>query len=171
MIKGKEQNVISILINKEIIPKNSFFQLTEELINEYMNYYQIVFGKSEKGCGRKTNKRFARKIAGLNLLKENLSRGAKFKDMKSGLVYMIENPAFPEHYKIGMTIDLISRLESYQTYDPYRRYKVTKYDFVLDRISTEKNILGHYDIFKENGEWIKKDNAIDIFTNLCNLPL
>ena len=171
MIKGKEQNVISVLTNKTLIPKEGIFEITEEMINDYMKFYHIIFGTSSKGTGKTSNKKFARKIAGINLLKENFSRGAKFKDIKSGMVYMIENPAFPEHYKVGMTIDLISRLESYQTYDPYRKYKVTKYDFVLDRISTEKNILGHYDIFKESGEWIKKDNAIDIFAKICNLPL
>lgn len=168
MIKGKEQNIISVLTNKEIIPKNSLFQITEEMLLYYMKYYQIIFGKSERGIGRKNNKRFARKIAGLNLLKENFSRGAKFKDMMSGLVYVIENPSFPEHYKIGMTIDLISRLESYQTYDPYRKFKIVKYDFVIDRNVKEKSILNHYDIFKENGEWIKKDNALEVFSKICN---
>jgi hypothetical protein len=83
--------------------------------------------------------------------------------MHAGLVYLIENPAFPEHYKVGMTINLKQRLSQYQTYDPYRKFKVFKYDFVLDKRSKEKELLNHPNIYNELGEWIKKTNAEELF--------
>ena len=139
-------------------------------MRNYIEEYNNIFGRKSKGVKTKSNFRYARKLAGLTLLKVNYERGAKFKDMKSGIVYVIENETFPEHYKIGMTIDLNSRLDSYQTYDPYRRFKVTKYEFVLDRSRIEKLILFNPGIINENGEWVKKENALEIFEKICFIP-
>lgn len=170
MIKEFEERVVNILLYDEIIPRQEIFQIKEYHLEKYIETYHDLFGKKNKGVKTNSNFKFARKLAGLTLLKVNYIRGAKFKDMKSGLVYMIENPAFPEHYKVGMTIDLNSRLDSYQTYDPYRRYRVTKYDFVLNRSKIEKLILLNPNIINENGEWIKKENAIEIFEKICFIP-
>jgi hypothetical protein len=41
-----------------------------------------------------------------------------------------------------------------------------KYNFVLDRRYKEKLILSHPDLTKETGEWVKKENAEDIFLKL-----
>ena len=170
MIKEFEERVVNILLYDEVIPKEEIFQIEEIHLEKYIETYHDLFGKKNKGVKTNSNFKFARKLAGLTLLKVNYARKAKFKDMKSGLVYMIENPAFPEHYKIGMTIDLNSRIDSYQTYDPYRKYKVTKYDFVLNRSKIEKLILLNPNIINENGEWIKKENAIKIFEKICFIP-
>lgn len=162
-----EQIVISRMYDNEEIPTNGIFQITELHLNSHIKIYGELFGKKKGGIKSKTNERYARKLAGLTFLKLNFSRDASFKQMKSGLVYMIGNDCFPNHYKIGMTIDLNSRLESYQTYDPYRNFKIVKYDFVLDRVLTEKKLLGHPFITKEQGEWILKSNAIEIFEKIC----
>lgn len=82
---------------------------------------------------------------------------------------MISNKSFPEHVKIGMTLDVIERLEQYQTYDPYRQFKIEKYNFVLNRRFKEKQILNHPDLFKEQGEWIKKENSEKIFLDLTRV--
>jgi hypothetical protein len=83
-------------------------------------------------------------------------------------VYLIENPVFPEHLKVGMTIDLTQRLNIYQTYDPFRRFKIKKYDFVIDRKQKEKLILSHPEIFNASGEWIKIENAERIFLEIVS---
>lgn len=44
--------------------------------------------------------------------------------MKSGFLYIITNEAFPNWVKIGTTWNLNDRLHTYQTGDPYRRYKI-----------------------------------------------
>lgn len=62
-----------------------------------------------------------------------------------------------------MTIDLISRLESYQTSDPFRKFEVVRYDFVADRSHTEKRILCHPDAMRETGEWLEKSSALQLF--------
>lgn len=109
-------------------------------------------------------------MAGRNLIRYLVEkRNAKFKDIDAGMVYMISNKSFPEHVKIGMTLDVIERLEQYQTYDPYRQFKIEKYNFVLDRRFKEKQILNHPDLFKEQGEWIKKENSEKIFLDLTRV--
>lgn len=84
------------------------------------------------------------------------------------MIYLLENPVFPDHYKIGMTIDLDQRLSAYQTCDPYRRYKIIKYEFVLDRVLLEKELLCHPHIINEEGEWIKRINAIETFSKVIS---
>lgn len=96
-------------------------------------------------------------MAGRNLIRYLVEkRNAKFKDIDAGMVYMISNKSFPEHVKIGMTLDVIERLEQYQTYDPYRQFKIEKYNFVLNRRFKEKQILNHPDLFKEQVNGLRK---------------
>jgi|694.fasta_scaffold01889_39 hypothetical protein len=161
-----EQIVIGQMMYSGIIPYSGIFQINEYHLQSYITHYGNIAGKTNKGTHKNSNTRYARRLAGLNLLKLNFQRDAKFHDMKSGMIYLIENIVYPDHYKIGMTIDLPSRLNSYQTYDPLRRFKVLKYEFVLDRITAEKKILHHPEIFKETGEWIKRDNAIEMFEKI-----
>lgn len=115
--------IIGTLIHEKLIPSAGIFQISENQLQVYINEYGKLCTKSPVGLKTKSNTAFARKMAGLNLLKENFSRGATYKDMKSGILYMIENEIYPEHYKIGMTVDLDNRLASYQTYDPYKRFR------------------------------------------------
>lgn len=169
MLNEVETKIVHSLLLKNILPHKGIFQIKENHLVNFVSEYDLYFGKKGKGL-RKKEYKFARKLAGLTLLKVNYNRGAKFKDMKSGIVYLIENPAFPEHYKLGMTIELNNRLNSYQTYDPYRSFKVTKYQFVLDRFKMESDILNSVDINKEQGEWIKKENALEVFNKMCIIP-
>jgi T5orf172 domain-containing protein len=48
----------------------------------------------------------------------------EFGCLKSGYLYIIINEAFPGWVKVGTTMDLTSRLHTYQTGDPFRRYKI-----------------------------------------------
>ena len=166
-LEDKEQIILIQMVLDDVIPYNGIFQITEFQLTKYMEYYSEIFGKKGTGLKTKSNARFARRMAGLTLLKTNFNRKVKFNQLKAGLVYMIGNPQFPDHYKLGMTIELNSRLDSYQTYDPYRRFEIIKYDFVIDRALTEKKLLNHPNILKEQGEWVKKENAKEIFESIC----
>ena len=156
-----QKRVIELLKAEEII-QDCVFQIEEEHINVYIECYHNIFGKTNTGLS-KNQLSLARKIAGINLLKYNFEMGAKFSDMKAGIVYLIQNPCFPDHLKVGMTIDLPSRLNAYQVCDPYRRFSVFRYDFVLDRQHIEYRILNHPDAIKESGEWLDRDVAVKLF--------
>lgn len=161
----KEEIIIKYLLEEKVIP-SSKFQITENMLVKYLEAYHLHFGDTYKATGKKNNAKFARRLAGRTLLSLNFDSGVKHTEMNAGLIYLIENPAFPEHYKVGMTINLKQRLGQYQTYDPYRKFKVFKYDFVLDKRNKEKELLNHPDICNELGEWIKKTNAEDLFSKI-----
>lgn len=147
------ENALSSLIDRNIIPKDGLFDITESMLNEYIRTY----GRMSAATNRKFDRLYARKMAGLWLLKLKLKleRNSDTKLSKEGLVYAISNQAWPEHLKIGMTTDLNKRLSSYQVYDPFQSFQVERYEFVLDRKKTERSILKRFGIHLESGEWIR----------------
>jgi hypothetical protein len=60
--------------------------------------------------------------------------------LKEGFLYLISNDAFPGYVKVGITEDISSRLRTYQTSDPRRKYKVESYIFHPDVRAAEKQI-------------------------------
>ena len=90
------------------------------------------------------------------------SRGSKPKDCREGQVYLIANPAWPEHLKIGMTVDTEDRLASYQTYDPFKAFYIKNYEFVLDRRLAEKKLLEDFGVHLAEGEWVKHSDSLEI---------
>lgn len=156
-----EQRVLTVLMTSGHIV-NSVYDITEDTLSAYMNAYVITASKGEHKLNS-SNHRFARKLAGLTLMKHNISLGANVSQIKAGMVYLLENPAFQDHFKIGMTVDIDARLQTYQTSDPFRSFKFKHYEFVLDRKYTEKRILKNFKLSVEKGEWVKKENAIPVF--------
>jgi hypothetical protein len=164
-VKDFERRVIDVMLYEGSIPPG-VFQISEAHLNSYIDIYGSIFGTKGKGLTTKQEHLFARKLAGRTLVRHLVECGAKFSEVKAGMVYMISNPAFPKHYKIGMTLDVMDRLDQYQTYDPYRQFKIEKYSFVLDRRHNEQLILQHPDMVKENGEWVLRDRANELFLSL-----
>lgn len=165
-MKDFELKVIEELIRNKCIPTAGIFQITEQLLSDYIRIYGIL-NSTKNGKLNNTNYKFARRLAGRTLVKFlSEDRSAKLVDIRSGLVYMISNPAFPARVKIGMTMDVEKRLAQYQTYDPYRSYKIERYNFVLDRRNKEKQILTSPELMREGGEWVQKVNADSVFLNL-----
>ena len=164
----KYESVIQVLRHEKLIPETKF-QLQEQHIEAYVDCYNSIFGKKD-GLRRKNEKSLARKIAGLNLLNENFRLGAKFNEMEAGIVYLVKNPVYPDHLKVGMTINLKSRLEQYQTSDPFRKFSVHAYDFVLNRKHKEEQILKHPDAVTETGEWLLKESALRLFQLIVKHP-
>lgn len=77
--------------------------------------------------------------------------------LKQGFVYIISNPAWNEYLKIGSTIDVYDRLNTYQTSSPLRDYKLEAYILVQNKLQYEKDIHIKYNA---TGEWIKYNPEI-----------
>ncbi len=165
----KELNVLSSLYKLGIVPKVGFFQITENMLQEYMQLYHMLYGKTTKATGTTSNKKYARRLAGRTLVHLNAQRGAPYRSIRAGLVYLIENPAFPEYFKVGLTVDIEKRLLQYQTYDPHRKFTVFKYDFVINKFLVEKEILSLKEEEDGLGEWLLKDNALTKFNRAIDI--
>lgn len=69
-------------------------------------------------------------------------------------VYVISHPEFPGEYKVGIAKNWKSRLNSYQTSDPNRKYKVEFTHLTPLFRETEKYI---HNIFPNKHEWVQGD--------------
>ena len=67
-------------------------------------------------------------------------------------VYFISHPKFEEYYKVGIAKDYKTRLNSYQTSDPDRAYKMEYFYLTPHFRETEKYI---HNLFDNKFEWIK----------------
>jgi hypothetical protein len=165
-ITDQEQRILDVLVFEGKLPSRPF-EISEDHLLSYMHAYVNVLNKKSFNLANK-NYRYTRKLAALTVMKYLSSIGGNIISQPSGFVYVIMNPSFPEHYKIGMTVDLDARLTTYQTYDPYRNFSVLKYEFVLNRKHTEEKILNSFDISLENGEWVKRDKVERVFKNITH---
>ena len=160
------------LIELGVIPNTDVFTITEEMKKQYVKLYPIFSGSSGKLTPKET--KFALKLAGLSLLKLNESRRetTKIKLVKSnnktesGIVYIVSNSAFEGYLKIGMTKDLNSRMKTYQTCDPLRRFKVEHWKVVENARITENYLLKHHHINLAEGEWALDKNVREIFRSI-----
>lgn len=177
IISEKCKRTIQGLVEDGDLSKSGRFDITDDLISKYcLKYREINKGKYKP---KSSDEKFHRKMAGVILLTELNNRledskiiisrrNSVSKDTKSGFVYVISNPAFEGYYKIGMTHDLNGRLNSYQTCDPLRRYKIERSEFVLDRRKAEKKIFNKISVDLKNGEWVNSKKIADIFHLLVN---
>ena len=69
-------------------------------------------------------------------------------------VYVISNKAYPNEYKVGIAKNMDSRLNSYQTSDPNRGYKLEYQILTHNFRNVEKHIHDHFD---NRHEWIQAD--------------
>lgn len=167
----KSDVVISYLIDNGKIPDH-VFEITASLINEYIDVYKRLHGNGN--IGSSSNQKFARKMALLNLMRHSDSKITKTlkpktnitEKSKAGIVYCIQNPAWPQYRKIGMTKNLNSRLANYQTSDPHRAYSVVTYVTVANARDTEKDILDSLHLDLKKGEWVLVSESERIFSEL-----
>lgn len=159
---------MEILQESGHISKVGNFDITEDLLLKMIELYNRYSNKSnyKNSLSKNNNFRLARKLAGISLIKLKLSRNIKYNECKEGLLYTIKNPSWPNHVKLGITLDINKRLQAYQTYSPYRDYNLDRYEFVLDRRKTEKLILEQYQLSLEQGEWIKLEDSLEIFNKI-----
>ena len=79
-------------------------------------------------------------------------------------VYVISHPKFKGYYKVGIAKDYKTRLNSYQTSDPDRAYKMEYFYLTPHFRETEKYI---HNLFDNKFEWIK-GNLKDIVQKIKN---
>ena len=79
-------------------------------------------------------------------------------------VYIISHPKFKGYYKVGIAKDYKTRLNSYQTSDPDRAYKMEYFYLTPHFRETEKYI---HNLFDNKFEWIKA-NLEDIVQKIEN---
>ena len=82
---------------------------------------------------------------------ENLAK------VKTGYVYVLSNPAWPDWVKVGMAIDADDRCSSYQTSSPYRDYVLHCAVATDDRRKDESKAHKALEKISDNrmGEWFK----------------
>lgn len=91
---------------------------------------------------------------------------------KSGFVYIVSSDTHNGYLKIGSTIDLKSRLRSYNTSSPHCDFYYVYYKFVDDRLYFENLLLKKFSNNIINGEWVdcsenKVIEEIDKLTCTC----
>lgn len=80
-------------------------------------------------------------------------------DENGGYLYIITNESFPEWVKVGTTTNLTTRLHTYQTGDPFRRYKVVyhlQHPLYKEAEKKIKESMRHF-AYEIRGEWYKID--------------
>lgn len=168
----KDRRVIEIMVDKGHIPKTGSFIVNDVMLEQFIGIYGSLYKKVKKYKLTNPERKYAKKLAGLSLMKLNISRSeivepklikSKIEKPICGVVYLISNPAFPGMFKIGITQNLDTRLATYQTYDPLRRYKVEHYKFALDMRKKEAEILEKFKIDIVKGEWINNTQVKEIF--------
>lgn len=149
--------VIDTMISSNLIPETGSFDITEELIYKHRRLY------SSFGNGFHHSLKNARRMSGKSLL---WLKKQRTKEIKEGFVYLITNPAWVNHTKVGVTTDISARLSTYQTSDPFRSFKVSNFEFVLDRKLVEKSVLEECKIDLENGEWINTNDTTNLIQSI-----
>lgn len=164
MIQVSDQNLITLqhMIHQELIPDKGNFDVTEDLLFKHREIY-TSFGKGKtKNCQLIKSRRYA----GLGFLYLKKYRGIPAKDINERIIYLIKNPAWTEHIKIGITTDLNKRLGSYQTYDPLRAYSVSSYEFILGKNKFEKDLIKDYSNKEDKGEWVSNVTAEELILDI-----
>ena len=155
----KYQKVINLLQEYNIW--NSDVEPDLKVIEAYMGIYRKNFGKSKSL--KRSEILFNGRLAALNLIRHCTVPKNK---LKCGFVYIISNKAWKNMYKIGISYDPSIRLAQYQTYSPYRDYKLEGYYYFSDKKKAERIL--HKD-FKGNYEWVYSDDLIKIRAVLNNM--
>lgn len=75
--------------------------------------------------------------------------------LKAGFVYVITNPTWPDHVKIGRAFDPVDRLSKYQTGCPYREYALFHSVYFENCYAAEKHIHSALGCLRETGEWFR----------------
>jgi hypothetical protein len=173
---AKAKMIFDEMIREGFIPESGEFEITDFLLEKSYEIGNMLFRDKNKKRSP-SDRRFHKKIAGINFLHLNNERAdletkvVQQKSVlkhKSGILYIIENPAFAEFVKVGITRDLSKRLLTYQTYDPYRAFKVRKYIFVQDVKKVERFLLETFNLSDTfHVEWlsVKSLRKIEDFMN------
>lgn len=147
--KGKYSELKDLVLSGEvsgdITPDNIDF-----IVRNITNIAWFNNTRQQDGSGSfiRNLKHFSQIVA-RDLLKIH-HESSKSQGLKAGYVYLISNPAW-NLLKLGSAIDVLDRLNSYQTYSPNRDYALEFYFFSFDRREDERILLNSY---TRSGEWV-----------------
>ncbi|AAQ81440.1 hypothetical protein 44RRORF121c [Aeromonas phage 44RR2.8t] len=149
------------------------FEITDDLVKRI--FFNHIYRTTKLPFLRKNSSYIKSVCSQLNYVRRSLlnvkyNRLGKASSIREGYVYVLTNPAWPGHFKIGSTISVYDRLATYQSYSPFRDYKIQTYFFTHDRFKTEKQL--HF-MFGANGEWVDNtstqlDDVLRIFNTERN---
>lgn len=141
--------LIEALLAKNIINTTIPFEITKELLLEVSKVY-IQLSNTSGTFSSRGDLRYNIKLLCLSLIKFKQENKLPIKE---GFVYFISNPAWPNSFKVGMSIEPKKRLASYQTYSPNRDYMLHHWSFWFDKRKGEKFVHDLYDSNRDH-EWI-----------------
>lgn len=164
MYGDKAKQIFNVMIDRGFLPREGSFEVTKDLIDISHDIGNELF--SQNGRKQKpSDLRFRKRISGLTLMHLKSERDAveeNFTLKKSrlihtcGFVYIIKNPNYIGHFKLGITSDVEKRIKSYQTYDPNRSFYVDKKYFVENTRKVENYLISMFSNFDvNNGEWLE----------------
>jgi len=141
--------VLLDLEKRNIISKETGFQITNDLLDEFNDTY-IKLSGTNGGQSRREAK-FNKKLAALSFVKFKIDNDMQ---VPEGFVYVIGNAAWPGYYKIGMSQNPKLRLSQYQTYSPLRDYKLYHWSFWSDKSEGEK-LVHSLHLNTKDHEWVQ----------------
>lgn len=153
---------ITYLEKLDIDPSN--FDITNNLVCEV--FFKYIYPETKIKYFSNTNNQFNKHVTKqLNFTRLTLLNvkyylnGNMAKGIKEGFVYIVTNPNFPNHIKVGSTVNVNDRLKQYQTYSPFRDYNLESYYFSYNRLKTERELISKFG-GKYGNEWVLKDRKI-----------
>ena len=161
-VKAKAKNGLSL---KEKLQKNNKILLETKL--QYKNILEGMYAGTAHVEEKKIVSPYDSLIEIRNKYKDEIRQHGEQTRIKEGFVYLVENPAYPNWIKAGMSIDYEQRLSNYNRYDPECKFVIIGVKWVNDRRFIEKILLDRLaDVsFGRKGEWFKVDKniALSIF--------
>lgn len=143
--------------------KHGFSKLSRKALFRFVNQ---VYDNNWNAFLKSLNSRGSKKVLGdmdkygiwkfdRQVQKARKKKQNKQVSVKSGFVYIVTNPIWPDWCKIGSAVNLQERLNSYQTSDPTRSFVVEHSVFVADRKKEEQRLLSFLKGKKVrvSGEW------------------
>jgi hypothetical protein len=89
---------------------------------------------------------------------------------KKGIIYLVENELYDGWIKCGMTVNMKSRIGSYNCNDPLKRFRLIIEKNVDDRRKSESLLKYNLKMISSmnSGEWYKisKEDAVKIFSTI-----
>ena len=114
--------------------------------------YELVQKRLKQGLEEQHTKMYAPEVHLSTSPPKRTDIGATYVEQK--YVYVISNSAYPGEYKVGIAKDWKARLNSYQTSDPNRGYKL-EYELLTPHFrAIEQHI---HEAFDSKHEWVQAD--------------
>ena len=168
----------------ELYKRIEHFRKTNEHLVPLLTKYENIEVKEKSKKNKKGRVKVEKPVDNIDFLQTHLVRIREKlslekvesmrvqTELKEGFIYVITNPAYIGWYKIGMTVDYEERLNTYNTGDPSRSYKIEAVRWVEDRRTAEATMLETLKkmSIQYKGEWVKMDEAL-LFAKFYELTI